>query len=264
VSLLASLSTPASGAADSQALNRFSKVVPIEPPVIISCKLKLAFCCLHSYTFNTGEQYLNLAKGNIYMLHSQGKIIFLNGASSSGKTTLAMALQATLEHAYLRLSLDDFISFLSPQYLPPLGEKAHELGVYIQPIISGFHKCIVELANTGNNIIVDHVLQEEEWLWECATLLQNADALFVGVQCSLPVLVQRECERGDREIGLAQYQYERVHRHNHYDVEVNTAEYTVEECVQRIISVVVENPSPRTFKLLVQKRIDRQKENISL
>jgi chloramphenicol 3-O phosphotransferase len=198
------------------------------------------------------------------MLHSQGKIIFLNGASSSGKTTLTKALQATLEQAYLRLALDDFISFISPQYLPPLGEKVHELGLYIQPIISGFHKCIVELANTGNNIIVDHVLQEKEWLWECVTLLQNTDALFVGVQCPLPVLVQREYARGDREIGLAQYQYERVHRHNHYDVEVNTAEYTVEECVQRIVTVVVENPSPRAFKLLAQERIGRKEKNISL
>jgi len=39
----------------------------------------------------------------------KGHIIFLNGTSSSGKTTIAKALQESLSEPYMRISVDDFI-----------------------------------------------------------------------------------------------------------------------------------------------------------
>ena len=44
---------------------------------------------------------------------NRGKIIILNGVSSSGKTTLAKALQNAFDELYVRLSIDDFISMMS-------------------------------------------------------------------------------------------------------------------------------------------------------
>ncbi len=41
-----------------------------------------------------------------------GRIIILNGASSSGKTTLARALQDELPGDWLRLSIDDLVAAL--------------------------------------------------------------------------------------------------------------------------------------------------------
>jgi chloramphenicol 3-O phosphotransferase len=43
----------------------------------------------------------------------KGKIIFLNGASSSGKTTLARALQARLERPAYHLAYDTFSQMAS-------------------------------------------------------------------------------------------------------------------------------------------------------
>ena len=43
---------------------------------------------------------------------SRGKIIILNGASSTGKTTLAKALQNVLAPTYVRLSIDDYMKML--------------------------------------------------------------------------------------------------------------------------------------------------------
>ena len=43
---------------------------------------------------------------------NKGKIIVLNGVSSSGKTTLAKALQEALDEPYTRLSIDDFINMM--------------------------------------------------------------------------------------------------------------------------------------------------------
>jgi chloramphenicol 3-O phosphotransferase len=39
-----------------------------------------------------------------------GRIIFLNGASSSGKSTLARSLQATLAEPFLHIASDQFVA----------------------------------------------------------------------------------------------------------------------------------------------------------
>ena len=48
---------------------------------------------------------------------SKGKIIFLNGVSSSGKTTVAKELQARLSEPYCWLSVDSFIDTISKRFL---------------------------------------------------------------------------------------------------------------------------------------------------
>jgi len=46
---------------------------------------------------------------------TQGTIIFLNGTSSSGKTSIARALQKSLDEPYLYLSVDSFLDMLPEQ-----------------------------------------------------------------------------------------------------------------------------------------------------
>jgi chloramphenicol 3-O phosphotransferase len=188
----------------------------------------------------------------------KGHIIFLNGTSSSGKTTCAKALQLHLTEPYMYLSLDNFIFLVSPQYLPPTGAKINELDVHLPHIVSGFHHCIAQLALRGNNVLVDHVLQEQTWLWECVSLLHPLPSLFVKVYCPLPILKQREHKRGDRAIGLAEFQYNKVHAHNIYDMEVDTAFHTVEENVHKIKKYMDENSHTSAFTLLEIQR----KQNI--
>ena len=46
----------------------------------------------------------------------KGKIIFLNGVSSSGKTTLSKVLQAKLHEPFFRLAMDTFIDMSPLQF----------------------------------------------------------------------------------------------------------------------------------------------------
>jgi hypothetical protein len=46
-----------------------------------------------------------------------GKVVFLNGASSSGKTTIAKRLQGALQNPYLHVSLDMFLHQLPVSFL---------------------------------------------------------------------------------------------------------------------------------------------------
>ena len=83
-----------------------------------------------------------------------GTIIYLNGTSSSGKTSLALALQDLLDVPYLHFSIDTFDLLVSRRQI--------ERGIYpaIAALEWGFTQCIAALAATGNSVIVDDVLSE--------------------------------------------------------------------------------------------------------
>ncbi len=182
----------------------------------------------------------------------KGLIVFLNGTSSSGKTTIARALQDKLEEPYMYVSVDDFIRMYPEKYLNPTNQaEAIILSHLIAAAVSGFQKCVASLAQSGNNVIVDHVLQEDGWLKECVVNWKDLDVLFVGVRCPLAIAEQREKERGDRDTGTAQYQFERVHKHGLYDLEVDTSVLDVSECVTRIMALINNKPKKLAFQELL-------------
>jgi len=130
------------------------------------------------------------------------------------------------------ISVDDFSHMYPKRFLSPTSEEGVTLFGHVFPaVISGFHKCIAALARSGNNLIVDHVLQEDGWLKECVEACIGIDVLFVGVKCPLDITEQREKERGDRNIGTARYQFARVHAHHIYDNEVDTSVLNINDCV---------------------------------
>ena len=65
-------------------------------------------------------------------------------------------------------------------------------------------------------------------------LLSPFELFLVGVFAPLDVLEARERERGNRLIGLARWQYDRVHKDMKYDLEVDTSRATPLECAELI------------------------------
>ncbi|MDG0813984.1 chloramphenicol phosphotransferase CPT family protein [Cohnella rhizosphaerae] len=181
-----------------------------------------------------------------------GTVIFLNGTSSSGKTSISLELQRTLNEPYLHISVDKFLYMLPEDYLN--GSKPAEISKdAMLNVIKGFHQALPALVAAGNNLIVDHVLEERQWLDECVTLLADYKVMFVSVNCSLEELQRRERERGDRNIGLANYQFNLVHAHGIYDLEINTEFNSTYECAQQIKQYLHNNFDLYAFKVLKQK-----------
>src|SRR5574340_1126841 len=153
-----------------------------------------------------------------------GHIILLNGTSSSGKTTIAMALQNKLAEPCMLVSIDGFFQLYPERFLQPENQDEMQIVSGLLPrVASGMHGSVAALAKAGNHVIVDHVLQEEGWLRECVERWAGLDVLFVGIRCTLDGVEKREKKRGDRNPGTARYQFERVHTHGLYDVEVDTS-----------------------------------------
>jgi chloramphenicol 3-O phosphotransferase len=65
-------------------------------------------------------------------------------------------------------------------------------------------------------------------------LLAQREVHFVGLFAPLDVLEARERERGDRLIGLARWQYHRVHSGMTYDLELDTSIASPRVCAHRI------------------------------
>lgn len=180
------------------------------------------------------------------MAERTGSVIFLNGASSSGKSTIAKGLQQLFQEPYLHLSIDAFLHQLPAAFLTEEERFAREL----PHLLDAFNSSCAAIARAGSNIVVDTVLQEPSWVTPCVTAFEGLDVVFVAVRCSLEELEAREKMRGDRHPGLARYQYDRVHLHGIYDVELDATEVTPEECVAIISDYMRSGVRPLAFEKL--------------
>jgi chloramphenicol 3-O phosphotransferase len=191
------------------------------------------------------------------VMPNEGKIIFLNGTSSSGKTSLSKELLSMLEEEYCYLSLDEFMNQMNQAYLRLFDfiekESAETVGIgqkiINKPKIILFHTTIKALCAMGKNVIVDHVLFNKGLLDECLEILEGYTVFFAGVHCPLHELERRELERGNRRRGLAKSQYNNVHNNIFYDINVNTYEMTLNQCAEQI-KAFMNGGKPTAFKKL--------------
>ncbi|MNP75121.1 Chloramphenicol 3-O phosphotransferase [compost metagenome] len=79
--------------------------------------------------------------------------------------------------------------------------------------------------------------------------------IFIGVICSKEELIRREQIRGDRQIGLANSQFDKVYCFNEYDLEVNTEELSPIECAEKILSFIHSDKDYSVFKKLSKREI---------
>jgi len=150
-----------------------------------------------------------------------GRIILINGASSSGKSTLARALQAQLDEPFWHLSIDHLRdSGVLPLDRVRTGDFAWEA---MRPaFFQGFHNALPAIATAGNNLIVEHIVETRAWLTNLLNLLASFDVFFVGIHCPLVELERRELARGNRRIGEARSDFETIHRFVSYDLELDS------------------------------------------
>ncbi|PWI19918.1 chloramphenicol phosphotransferase [Streptomyces sp. Act143] len=175
----------------------------------------------------------------------QGLVIFLNGTSSSGKSSIATALLSVLDEPYFHLPVDAFHAMRSSAPVPP-----DQLGTVLHRTWQGFHRAVAGMAAAGNNVVVDHVLSAEWRLRDCLSLFVPRQVVFVGVHCPPEELERRERGRGDRPAGLAARQLEQVHSHGIYDIECDTSRATPRECAVRIKEFLPGRPTPTAFERL--------------
>lgn len=186
-----------------------------------------------------------------------GTIVFLNGTTSSGKSSILAQLQAMLDGPFLDAGIDRFIWMLPERYLNQrelwdtvLGQAAYA-GPLGHTLFSGMHHAIAALSRSGNHILADHVLVEPDWVRECATLFHELPAYLIGIRCPLEVIEQRERDRADRTLGQARKQYDRVHVHGIYDFEIDSSLASPQQCALQIQVFLQSGVPPMAFRSLL-------------
>ena len=127
------------------------------------------------------------------------QVILLNGPSSSGKSTLAKALQnlITIE-AHKRcivVSIDDFMKISQT-------ETIYEDDVF--EISDALCNKTLEMLGTRDGVIIDHVITSERTFEHLKEKLSSRPVRMVCISCPLYLLRKRERERGDRSPGSAE------------------------------------------------------------
>ena len=176
-------------------------------------------------------------------------IILLNGVGSAGKSSIANALQSITQQPFLHVEMDAFLEMMPTKYLnhpDGLHFEAEGTMIKVDPgniakrALKGMRRAVGALADAGNNLIVDEVIfgntnhGASNPLAEYQALLKPYSFHLVGVFAELEVLERRECARGDRRIGLAKWQYTRVHERMNYDLSVHTDRVSALECAEHI------------------------------
>ena len=112
----------------------------------------------------------------------------------------------------------------------------------------GFHASLSAYTDAGNNLILEHILDREEWLDMLVKRFAKHDVFFVGVHCPLDVLIEREAVRGDRPLGSAKQDYEIIHLGKIYDLELDSTQ----------------RPEANLAELLTAWRLARRASNFSV
>lgn len=185
-----------------------------------------------------------------------GSVIVLNGPSSSGKTTLAAALQARFAadgECWFVYAMDDYFGKVPSDWVTAgkhvgvhaeqgvaleivNGEFQMRMGPIGRQVLAAWRGAVGSAARAGLNVIADDVvLTDDEWhAWQVE--LAGLDAHWVRVQIALDVLVAREDARGNRMRGHARAQYEDAYRYPAYDAEVDTGVLDPEAAAEAVIA----------------------------
>jgi chloramphenicol 3-O phosphotransferase len=172
-----------------------------------------------------------------------GRIIVLNGPSSSGKTTLARGLIESLPEHHLHLALDSFRNMEPEKYW---GVDKEVVWLRIAALCRAINASVSTYSLHSQPIILDHVLSNEAWHYLLDDL-KELPVLIVGVVCPLEELTKRENLRADRKSGLAKSQYETIHADREYDFVIDTSLLSPSECVRAVGEWLQTNPTIAAF-----------------
>jgi chloramphenicol 3-O phosphotransferase len=177
-----------------------------------------------------------------------GRVVLLHGTSSSGKTTVARAVQRISEDPWILLGTDTFWNAIDGRWMEH-GSHARDgflwtedasivAGPVGQRVAAGMRAAVAAVARAGNDVLVDDVFVDPTWLDEWRVALAEVEWLLVGVHAPVGVLEERERARGDRIAGEAAAQIEVVHSGIEYELTVDTSVQSPEECADAILTAL--------------------------
>ena len=196
-----------------------------------------------------------------------GRIVVLNGAPRSGKSTIAAAMQAELPGRWINLGVDAQNRTLPAALMPGIGLRPGGERPDLEPAVVALYRALYDSiaahARAGFDVVADlahHDVYSKPLAILPASARQMAGlpVLFVGVRCPIDEIMRRR--NADPQGGFyaagpgvpepVRRWQEAVHDPGFYDLEVDTGRMTAAECVAVIAAALANPPSPSAFEQL--------------
>lgn len=194
-----------------------------------------------------------------------GRVVILNGAPRSGKSSIARSLQQSC--AWISFGVDAAIA-MTPEHLRPgiglrPGDERPELEPFVQQFYGALFGAIAAMAREGLDVVSDLGIHQSYSrplgiLADAAQRLAGLEVLLVGVRCPIDTIMARrnaDPQGGHYAAGdgvpepVGRWQGA-VHVPGLYDLELDTSLLTPEDCAAEIQRVLAFPPTPSAFERL--------------
>ena len=164
----------------------------------------------------------------------KGRIIYLNGVTSSGKTSIVEALQARRDVFFYVVANDLFQEMIGEEYLK------EDYWKYLGEVIIMMYHTAKLFSDMGKNVIIDSILVERDGIAphyeRMREILHDNPLDIVEVFCPLDICRQRNIDRGDRYPSQSDEQAALMAKDIAYSMRVDTGRLSPEECADIILS----------------------------
>ena len=164
----------------------------------------------------------------------KGRIIFLNGVTSSGKTSIVEAIQEREDHFFYVVANDLFQQMVGDKYLRENYWK------YLSDVIILMYHTAKLYSDMGKNVLIDGILVERPEIAphykQLLEILKDNPLDIVEVYCPLDICRKRNIIRGDRYENQSDEQQELINSDIKYDFRVDTSTNTPGECANLILN----------------------------
>lgn len=199
---------------------------------------------------------------------SPGRVIVLNGAPRSGKSSIAAALQQRWDGPLIALGVDAYAGMTPERFRPGLGLRPGGERPDLEPLVATLYAALYASVAThlqlGLDVAVDVGHHDDyfrplDTLGVAAAALRGLPAYLVGVRCPLDVIMQRRDAHGSGVYAqtlpgggvpepVRRWQHA-VHVPGVYDLEVDTSTSSPAECAAAIMARMKDGPGDAFARL---------------
>ena len=166
----------------------------------------------------------------------KGRIVFLNGVTSAGKTSIVEAIQQRNDVFFYVVANDLFQEMVGDRYLQ------RDYWRYLGEVIILMYHTAKLYSDMGKNVLIDGILVEREHIaphyQQLTNILKDNPLDIIEVYCPLDICEKRNIARGDRRQGQSEEQQKLMAKNIHYKMRVDTSIYTPDECAEMIVSEI--------------------------
>lgn len=163
----------------------------------------------------------------------KGRIIFLNGVTSAGKTSIVEALQERDDVFFYVVANDLFQEMVGEKFLQENYWK------YLSEVIIMMYHTAKLYSDMGKNVLIDGILVEREEIKphyrQLLEILKDNPLDVVEVYCPLDICRERNIARGDRFESQSDEQQELMAKNIEYAFRVDTSLHSPAECAEMIV-----------------------------